>query len=67
MGMTHCPATIVVMDETYMTNAAWLRTAGRIDHIDDSFERPAPAWPTARSDGWTSLVARWPRAPRRAA
>ena len=51
-------------DDSYVTNAAWLRTAGRVDLVDeiaDQFERPAdPAWPQARSDFWGRIV-HWPR------
>jgi len=54
-------------DESYVSNAAWLRTTGRVDTIDDvadQFERPA-AWPSGPSEFWTG-GARWrhSRAPR---
>jgi hypothetical protein len=57
-------------DETYVTNAAWLRLAGRVDHVDeiaDQFERPTTEgaealWPRGRADFWVSLAtAGWPR------
>jgi len=47
-------------DESYVSNAAWLRTTGRVDTIDDvadQFERPA-AWPSGPSEFWTG-GARW--------
>ena len=54
-------------DDSYVTNAAWLRLAGRVDHIDevaDQFERPveqrSSAWPQGRADFW-SAVTHWPR------
>jgi hypothetical protein len=51
-------------DDSYVTNAAWLRTAGRVDLVDeiaDQFERPSdPAWPQVRSDFWGRIV-HWPR------
>lgn len=40
----------------YVTNAAWLRLAGRVDHVDeiaDQFERPAGA-----QDFWSARVER---------
>jgi len=50
---------------SYVSNAAWVRPAGRPDAIDevaDQFERPAEAGPEAF---WTADTAsRWPRAPR---
>lgn len=63
-------------DETYVTNAAWLRQVGRpdlIDEVADQFERPAAIgmesfwsreqnrrWPRA-SRGWRSLDRLHPR------
>ena len=52
------------MTDDYVTNASWLRVAGRVDQIDDvadQFERPATAWPARPQTGWTSAVVRWPR------
>jgi hypothetical protein len=53
------------MSDDYVSNAAWVRPAGRpeaIDEVADQFERPA----TAGSEAfWTAAeTARWPRAPR---
>jgi hypothetical protein len=58
--------------DTYVTHAGWLRTAGRVDLIDevaDSFERPTPpsspsfsAWPDGRGNFWAGASHRWPRA-----
>jgi hypothetical protein len=58
-------------DDTYVTNAAWLRPVGRPDLVDDvadQFERPGPvvateqevAWPR-RSRGWRSMERTHPR------
>ena len=53
------------MSEDYVSNAAWVRPAGRPDAIDvvaDQFERPAEPGPEAF---WNAeSTARWPRAPR---
>jgi hypothetical protein len=57
------------ISESYVTNAAWLRTAGRVDQIDeiaDQFERALPgggdaaAWPHGRADFWDGTSASWP-------
>jgi hypothetical protein len=57
-------------EDSYVTNAAWLRTAGRVDLVDevaDQFERPAEAgWPRSRADFWAGVV-RWPRSAPRSA
>ncbi len=42
----------------YITNAAWLRPAGRVDQVDeiaDQFERPAPS---GAQDFWRARVER---------
>jgi hypothetical protein len=57
----------------YVTHAAWVRTAGRVDAIDevaDSFERPSAAefwtpgsgarWPRS-AGGWRSMARMHPR------
>ena len=48
----------------YVTNAAWLRTTGRPDSIDevaDQFERPT----RGAEEFWTSgTTVAWPRTPR---
>jgi hypothetical protein len=47
-------------DETYVTNEAWLRPAGRPDLIDDvadQFERPA----AGAAGFWSGEAVRWPQ------
>jgi hypothetical protein len=49
-------------DETYVTNDAWLRTAGRpgsIDEVADQFERPA-----GEAAFWSEQPVQWPRSSR---
>jgi len=53
------------IDDTYVTQAGWLRTVGRVDLIDDvadHFEHPVTSvWPDGRGDFWGDVAHRWPR------
>jgi hypothetical protein len=51
-------------EERYVSNAAWVRPAGRPDAIDevaDQFERPTE---DGRAAFWADEAPRWPLAPR---